>query len=948
MPDLWSQQYMPLDYINDDAFFGIMNEIGMKKLSLVVDNLPNNKAAKLLLNLCLSQSAVFDLWKKAWVSMILKSYEWNGVLTNTRHITLVNIAHKILSKILSDQILLACSKFNVLHSDNFSVLKGTSIQFSIFAIGSIVEDALEKNKELWLVLQNMCKAYDLVGCLYHIKMCECFIQFFGNIHENWINRVMTNFGFSEDYKVHDRLDQEEVFFLLLWRIFYDPLLCERINSRFMAKSGRIETNRRKTFFLAAGAFVNNTIWIGNSHVSTQYILNIVSEFFVINNISINIDKTVAIPINQGIRNSLSKPSLAQAYMNVKFFSNVMLKKVIMNKQFCYLVSTVLQSIVSYCTQFSFISSAVCHKWDIMIRKSFKAKAGLPHNFSSKVLHYSFLYSLKPFEQVQSEGKLTLLISFSNSCNILGHLFDYRFLNLQVLRWSPLDPLQFSDRLHVSPINNFLAGVVKIFLENKLLLTNNLPCVFCGFGNFLMSSILSQFLYFKSVLSLKQFGVVFEREGNGLKDILLLEVVGSKRPTTSANKRDTLSVLDSDRFFDVCDSLLEIYTDEFLRYAGSAEVIGGTAAYFPTADADIGIRVDGLLSSTLIELQAVVLALECVLSLCSVVLYSDSQSVIDAYTSKTSFTMPDFHNQYNLFKSKNISIKWVKVKRHSGIVGNVKADILANKMTFSSLFLLVGIQKKFLVAEETVVSGNAHYFKIDWGTTAAVWHPNSHMLSEFTSKKLANLCTYLMKTVYKWLPITVRKNLYKKSYPGVLCLMCGEMKLSDHVFTCSGNFGLCKDILVKATKKWLSMSGLSSLSASAILLLFLSCSLDVSLYMAVCKGFVIGNWYAEAVLVFERKKEAVPVLVKFIRFVVELYHDKIWAIRAKHRVNMEKTGLIGNNGLISGLSGSVVSRLSAGVVHMLSVIEFFAVRFGRRKLCQFFSGLDNGAFVSIST
>ncbi|KAG9297026.1 hypothetical protein G9A89_008612 [Geosiphon pyriformis] len=129
----------------------------------------------------------------AWVSMIPKPYDWERTLTNTRPIALVETARKILSKILSDRISLACSRFDVLHGDNFSVLKGTSTQTPIFAIGLIIEDALEKNRELWLVLQNMHKAYDLVGwfhlkaSLARIKMCSHFIEFFEDIHNNRTN-----------------------------------------------------------------------------------------------------------------------------------------------------------------------------------------------------------------------------------------------------------------------------------------------------------------------------------------------------------------------------------------------------------------------------------------------------------------------------------------------------------------------------------------------------------------------------------------------------------------------------------------------------------------------------------------------------------------------------------------------------------------------------------------
>ncbi|KAG9295518.1 hypothetical protein G9A89_013547 [Geosiphon pyriformis] len=80
---------------------------------------------------------------------------------------------------------------------------------------------------------------------------------------------------------------------------------------------------------------------------------------------------------------LSKPSLVQAHKDVKFFSNVVLKKAIMDKQFSYLVLAVLQLIVGYQIQFSFVSSDICHKWDVMIQKGLKAKTALPYNFPNE-------------------------------------------------------------------------------------------------------------------------------------------------------------------------------------------------------------------------------------------------------------------------------------------------------------------------------------------------------------------------------------------------------------------------------------------------------------------------------------------------------------------------------------------------------------------------------------
>ncbi|KAG9306367.1 hypothetical protein G9A89_018250 [Geosiphon pyriformis] len=296
--------------------------------------------------------------------------------------------------------------YNVLYKDNFLVLKGTTTQFPIFAIGLVIKNTLEKNHELWLVLQNMWKAYDSVGwehlkkSLVKIKICSKFIQFFGSIYGGHINRVMTDFGLTNKYPVHDDLDQKKVFLSFFWHIFYDLLLCEvkkqkslcgyKLNSYFVFKTGCAESQARLIFFFTASAFVNDTIWVGCNQKTIQYILNIASDFFHINNIFINNNKTVAISINCSVKclsllinrlpisiakksesycylgiylftDGFSKPSLAKAHSDVWFFANFVLKKTISDKQFLYLVSAVLYLIIGYKTQFSFIFSSVCNK-----------------------------------------------------------------------------------------------------------------------------------------------------------------------------------------------------------------------------------------------------------------------------------------------------------------------------------------------------------------------------------------------------------------------------------------------------------------------------------------------------------------------------------------------------------------------------------------------------------
>ncbi|KAG9295902.1 hypothetical protein G9A89_006641 [Geosiphon pyriformis] len=235
--DVWMHQFQSLEYVFNGAFSNVMCSISFEEMFSVVSNLSDGKVTGF-------SSITNELWKHC------------------------------------------NNSFDVLCEDNFSVLKETTIQLPIFAISSVVEDALEKNQELWLVLQDMQKAYDSVG---------------------WEH------------------------------------LRRSLNGL--------------TSFLAASAFVDDMIWVGSSQAATQYILDITSEFFRFNNISINNDKTVTILINCHVvdlvltvsglpisivkkgklhrylgiflsSEGLSRPSLAKAHADIWFFVNLVLKKAI--------------------------------------------------------------------------------------------------------------------------------------------------------------------------------------------------------------------------------------------------------------------------------------------------------------------------------------------------------------------------------------------------------------------------------------------------------------------------------------------------------------------------------------------------------------------------------------------------------------------------------------------
>ncbi|KAG9295173.1 hypothetical protein G9A89_006154 [Geosiphon pyriformis] len=738
----------PLDYIFDKVFSGVMHLVELNKLLNVISNLSDDKAADF---------SVPGSWLKAWVSIIPKPYKWEGVLMNTCPIALIKTACKILSKILSNRISLACSSFNILCKDNFLVLKSTTTQSPIFAVESMIEDALEKNQELWL--EHLEKS------LVRIKMCGKFIQFFGSIHKNYINRVMTDFGLTNGYCVHDGLDQGEA---------------------------------GLSSFFTAGVFT-----------AIQYILDVTSEFFRMNNISINNDKTVAIPINYRVSTpslSISGLPISIAKKDVHFFINLVLKKAVLNKQFLYLVSVVLYLIVSYRTQFSF---------DTLIHRGLKFKSGLPLNFSSDTVHHSFFYGLKSFFQVQSKSKIVSLVNFANSGGILGCLFSYRFHDLQVLCWCSVYLLSFPVRICVSSSNNFLAGMVCILLD----------CDFFS-GFFLLSNDMVLSLWINFTIVMKKldphgpvsewfkFSVAFLDGGDFLfTHFSVLDGVGS------------LNILESSNFVSVCDYFLQVGVDSLSVYMdGSFSNLGtvgcrtGAAAFFEDINLGLGIGVLDLMSSTLAELQAIALALECVPPLSSVKLFSDSQSALDAYKSELSLACSNFYNQYwvehyhivNVIHCKNLKVSWHKVKGHSGISRNEHADTIADDISLSGWYLSYHLGEHFLVANSSVVSGNSRHFvrdiycsvccicwevgsgfkflagsllfEVDWLHLSLVWHLDLHMATGFTSRPSANAHSYFMKTLHYWLLVAVLKCLYNRLYLSVLCLYCDNVEASDHVFS----------------------------------------------------------------------------------------------------------------------------------------------------------------------
>ncbi|GBC33790.2 RNA-directed DNA polymerase from mobile element jockey-like [Rhizophagus irregularis DAOM 181602=DAOM 197198] len=522
LPERWSSAYHPMDDVDSSIYNSLLDPPTLEEWLSTVSSMPNDKApgpsmityemlkhlgsnasalVLILVQSCLRTADIPDLWRQAMVFPIPKPHEWKCQLKNTRPITLLEVIRKSLVKLFYNRLASILASNEVLKGGNFAGLPGGSCHDPIVVLESIIHDAHVNKSPLWILSQDISKAFDSVDlkmlrfALDRIKLPASATKFILSLFMKRSNRVFTAHGTTSSYRVRIGIDQGEVISPLLWVIYIDPLLTvlkKEMMDPYTLHAPSLTNPSAQTN--SDGLRINNLVFmddstlISSSKSGMESMLSITEEFYQINNTSANHNKYVLIT-NLLPPTSVSSPSpvvfdlqlsglnnvpsisivpismnssfrFLGVWFNVAGSRNFVRKQVacecnsfaatvrparLSAKQIVYLHNTVLIPKLEYRMQVTHLSESECASATSSIRSMVKHKANFSRVLPDSILFLSQGLGLINLFFHQSQTHLINLFLLANSSSsFMKILFLYRLRLIQFSFLIPISPLLVKD------------------------------------------------------------------------------------------------------------------------------------------------------------------------------------------------------------------------------------------------------------------------------------------------------------------------------------------------------------------------------------------------------------------------------------------------------------------------------------------------------------------------
>ncbi|GET63159.1 RNA-directed DNA polymerase from mobile element jockey-like [Rhizophagus irregularis DAOM 181602=DAOM 197198] len=520
LPDRWSSAYQPMDDVSSSIYDSLMNPPTLDEWLSTVSSTPNGKASGpsmityemlkhlgsrtsalllILIQACLSKADIPDLWRQAMVFPIPKPHEWKCQLKNTRPITLLEVIRKSLVKLFYNRLSTIMASHDVLKGGNFAGLPGGSCRDPIITLESIIHDADINKNPLWILSQDISKAFDSVDltmlrfALERIRLPASAVKFILSLFMKRTNRVFTAHGSTPAYRVRIGIDQGEVISPLLWVIYIDPLLTilknEMMDPYVLSTPSLIDSSSPSLDLKINNlVFMDDSTLISSSKAGMEFMLSITEEFYQINNTSANHNKYVLItnslpltpnstlsPVTFNLDLSFlnSVPSITitpismttsfrflGVWFNIKSSRDFVKKQLkreccsfaatirpakLSSKQVVYLHNAVLIPKLEYRMQVTHLSESDCHLITRSIRSVVKHKANFSRSLPNSILFLSHALGLINLFAHQRQCHITNLFLMANSSSVfIQSLFIYRLSLIQYNFLIPISPLLIKD------------------------------------------------------------------------------------------------------------------------------------------------------------------------------------------------------------------------------------------------------------------------------------------------------------------------------------------------------------------------------------------------------------------------------------------------------------------------------------------------------------------------
>ncbi|CAB4426586.1 unnamed protein product [Rhizophagus irregularis] len=593
LDDYWKKFYQQRENVPPEDIELLSSEINMEELCEIIKTLPNNKAPGLsklnyeiikklpnnflkeilyLFNFSLSHNVIPDSWQQALLYPIPKPHWWDNDIKHTRPIVLLDTFRKILTKLINARLNKFVSKNNVLQDNNRAGIQGSSCMEIIFNIQATITAATNLKKPLFIMIQDLSKAYDRVDipllekALERICLPPNIITFILNLFTNRSNYVIFEDWIGDPYDVTTGIDQGDSICPLLWVIYYDPMF-EAINSSAFPGIEYISSIPRTCFFPKTNTqmdesddikellshkvlgYLDDTTWLAEQLSNLIENLKIAHNFYQLANIHINKEKTIILAnkyAKKVIRNGAAtipthidiefgstikvpllanykaarilgvyfnpddhhKTSMKKIFNTINYITMLIRKKKLTHDHVIYVINKVIIPRIEYLSQHFILSIHQCNKINISLRSVVKQALNLPKSTFNSVLHSNIYPHIINFFDHQLKVQSSLLVAQANNPHTSNTL-KFLFLLCQQKYFLPDSLINFFD-LFDKPLNCFsrIESLLTFFKFYNLSLSTNFKFTTKGGTYPLAHFVIDKKFLFAHLNSLKNKGIMF--------------------------------------------------------------------------------------------------------------------------------------------------------------------------------------------------------------------------------------------------------------------------------------------------------------------------------------------------------------------------------------------------------------------------------------------------------